>query len=143
MAKILKVKITKTDLGNGLAKFNCPPGFDPTKLGDIVWERGGIGIADEDCIIVVPDEDAPAFLSYGGATELTQEDANTLGSVYKPQITKMSDSQSIIPIVAKLRASQALTQEEDDIINPDNPAKGINKTQAFPERLTAALIKVG
>jgi hypothetical protein len=149
MAKIVKVKVTKTDMGNGRIKFNYPTGYDATKLNVVAWEHVGDkasvdsrGNAYEYCIGVVSDIDAPAFLVSEDITGLTQGDANTLGSIYRPQIVRVTDEQAVIGIIAKQRASQALTQEEDDIINPDNPAIGINKSPAFSDLLTNTLSEV-
>jgi hypothetical protein len=154
MAKILKVKVARTYLGDGRIKFNYPAEYEATKIEVTAYEHigdnasvEGRGNAYEYCIGVVSDTDAQSFLASEDIIELTQEDANILGSVYRPQIDVVKDAVGIAVILAKLGAaldlSSHLTQEELDAINPDSAANGINRTPAFSKLLTNTLTKAG
>lgn len=92
---------------------------------------------------VVSDADLATFTSSPDIVEIDQSTAETLGTAIRPQVETITDAAAIIAIMAKLKASQALTAEEDDASNPDNPAKGINKNIAFTDILTEEITEVG
>lgn len=149
MAKILKVKITRSVDGNRI-DYVYPNSYDKDKILITCYEHVGDqasidsrGGGYEYWIGVVSDTDATGFLENPDITELTQQEAETLGDTWRPQVDYVVDVIGVAAIVAKLRASESLTQEEDDSINPDNAAIGINKSIAYSQLLSNTLTAVG
>ena len=91
------------------------------------------------CIGVVKDEDLTAFISSPDIVEILKQEAETLGAVWRPQVTKITDENKILDILDKVHNSQGLTQLEKDVINPDNAELGINKSTAFTDMLNDAI----
>jgi hypothetical protein len=138
MAKIVKVKISRELLSGGRIRNTYPPEYDSTKIRVLSYEDLN-DVNKTFCIGVVSDADAPAFLESADITEVTSTEARTLGTSWRPQVTKITDEQTIISILNKVRNSQSLTQAEKDAINPDNATFGVNKSRPFNELLTEAL----
>jgi hypothetical protein len=72
--------------------------------------------------------------------EITENEANLLGSKWTKQIERRDDN-VIIPILAKIGRGETLTQKEKDALNPDSKEPGITKTPTFSETLNETLKK--
>jgi hypothetical protein len=137
MAKILKVKIKRAQTNNIISN-TYPLEYDSKKIKVLAYE--GLGDINKTfCIGVVNDVDAPAFLASKDIIEINQEDAQTLGVVWRPQTIKITDESKIIEIIEKVNNKEVLTQAEKDAINPDNATRGVNKSKPFNDLLTEAL----
>lgn len=140
MAKIVKVKMTRVQNG-GWTQNSYPAEYVDTKIK--VWYEDINDVSKDYLIGVVKDEDLEAFTASPDIEEITQETAIALGTVWRPQVKKITDVDVVLSILEKVRNSLALTQAEKDAIDPDNAAKGINKSSLFTDVLTDAITKVG
>lgn len=140
MAKTVKVKMTRVQ-NQGRIQNSYPMEYDPTKIQIIAYE--GINDASKPyCIGVVKDEDLDSFVTSLDIVEITQQEAETLGNTWRPQVTRIIDEQKIIGILEKVSNSQELTQAEKDAINPENSELGINKSTAFTDLQNATIGRV-
>lgn len=155
MAKILKVKVKRTTVGDKIF-YSYPPNYtEQDKLNiaskahftcyehvgdpESVSLRGG---THEYAVCVVSDADSVDLLTSPDIVELSQPEAIAIGDIWSPQIEFVSDPIGIPAIIAKLKASQALTTEENNAVDPDNPAPGISKSAAYTSILVDTLGKV-
>lgn len=153
MAKILKVKIGViiTSVNGGYYfKRTAPAEYDKNKIKIICNEPWTDVVSRNDGteyrIGVVSDSDAPSFLASADITELTQQDANTQGGTWRPQINVIADNSKVLDILDKVHSNPTnpgLTQDEIDSINPDHATIGVHKTDAFSDLLTSTINEVG
>jgi hypothetical protein len=152
MAKILKVKI-KREVKNAARKHYgriYPNEYQRDKITVLAYEFIGDPDAPitrddgyEYCIGVVSDADAPRFLASDDITEITRQAAETLGAIWRPQTVKITNDDTIISILAKVRAEQPLTARELSAIDPDSAEQGISKSRSFSDLLDATIINRG
>lgn len=151
MAKIVKVKMTRVQNGGKIQNVytaDHQAGKHWRLAPKIKWVAfEGLGdLAKEYCIGVVKDADLAEFIVESNIEEITEQEAETLGVVWRPQVKKILDPSKVLAILDKLTdeigASLALTQADKDALDPDNAEIGINKSVAFPDRLNDAIGKV-
>lgn len=151
--KIIKMKIQSTRTQGG-THYEYPSAYIPQKVryGPFyesgVKERGG----DYTYILFgVNDADAPQFLSANGlakggftfeAVEADKTEALEFGNAHTQQSTKIMDQEKVLMICAKVASGGILTQEDKDVLDPDSPEIGINKTKSFQESLDNALARI-
>ena len=148
MAKILKIKVGRT-LHGAASHYNYPSEYDANKIEVVAYEhfqvqermdeviaRGGAYIY---CIGVVEDINAAAFLKSDDITELTTEEAETLGTTYIRQVKKITDADIVVSVIEKFSKSIVLTPEEEKAIDPnDDSTKGITLSKSFVTKLSEA-----
>lgn len=151
--KILKIKIVRSANVGGGTHYTYPSSYNAGKVifGPVYDLPDNVsGQLSEYIIVGIRDTDSASFLAGNGVeengivneiTEISQEDAIALGDVRVPQIQKITNPTIVLEICAKAALGVELTQEEQDAINPDNSAIGINKTKSFTERLAEALVE--
>ena len=124
MAKIVKVKIkvvlTSTPRGIYVRRTYPPEYFIPNhrKRIEQLAREADVRSADiiargdstDHALCVVPDEALAAMTASPDIVEITEEEANNLGSIWNPQVTDIFDLQKIIDILDKSLNSQELTQ---------------------------------
>lgn len=139
--KILKVRARRTKAG-GATHYSYPPEYDPKKIKVLCYESGGDkagiiarGSTDEYLIGIVEDADAPQFLASADITEMTRTDAVKDGSKWRPQKEKISDDGRLWSILRKVVKKEALTQDDEDALDPDKPTPGLTKTKTFEKML--------
>ena len=153
--KLIKMRIRR-DSSEGKTHYDYPvPYYDAYKVvfGPI-YESGlpdnAKSVMDRDAddefiVIGVKDEDFSGFMACNGvvdksghtwtAVELTQAEAETLGTSWTNQTEKITDQDTVIKILAKIGRGEVLTQKEQDALNPDSSEIGINKTKSFKDTL--------
>ena len=110
MAKILLVKIGR-DKSGGRTHFTYPTEYDPKKIHVSTYE--GFGQAGRDDIAIrggtftyligiTKDDDALKFLESKDITELSYDDAITMGSLWRDQVVKINDEAKIVEIAQKI-----------------------------------------
>ena len=141
--KILKVKVVREVISGGGTHYVYPPEYEAEKIKVLCYEsigdRDGVaarGDKDEYLIGVVEDADVAQFTASKDIVEVTKSEAVVLGDVWKPRRNKLLNQQVVMEILSKHARGIVLTQEEKDMIDPDNPAEGLNKSPTFEERLT-------
>lgn len=150
MSKILLVKAKRSRNPGGGTHYTYPPEYSAQQIqvlcyesvgeNEIVSGRDNSTNPHEYLIGVVSDADAPHFLKSSDIREINQADANEKGRRWRPQIEQINDQTKVISILAKaVRGTQMLTSEEEQAINPDNPAIGISKSKLFDDLLAEYL----
>jgi hypothetical protein len=137
MAKIVKVKMNRVQSGSRIQN-SYPAPYDPKKVQVIAYEDLG-NVNKPYCIGVVKDEDLAAFTASPDIVEISQQEAETFGAVWRPQVKKITDMNKVLNILDKVHNSSDLTQAEKDAINPDNAELGINKSTAFTDLLSSTI----
>lgn len=147
------MRVKRSANAQGGTHYTYPPNYDPKKIKfGPVYEKDAKINHDkyQDIIFGVVDGDEVDFLKDNGCVdglhtftveEISQNDANTLGNTWITQREKIVDQTEVLKICAKAVIGTALTQEEKDALNPDNPTPGINKTKSFEESLNEAVGK--
>ena len=129
--KILKVKIDMQHKG-GVTHHNYPPQYDAEKIQILGYGKGH-------CIGWVKDVDAPKFLESPDIVEMNRDNTVLDLEDWNPQVERITDDKKVIQILAKVARGEILTQIEKDAINPDNPERGINKTEPVAEGIDKLL----
>jgi|LGOV01.1.fsa_nt_gb Lhr-like helicase len=145
MSKILLIKAKRSKNPGGGTHYTYPPEYDSTKIqvlcyeslgkNNIVTARDKSTLPHEFLIGVVSNKDAPQFLVSSDIQEIQQVEANEKGRKWRPQIEKIIDQEKVMMIFAKHARGEELTQEELDVINPEKPNLGLNKSQLFDDLL--------
>jgi len=149
MSKILLIKAKRSRNPGGGTHYTYPSEYDVQKIqvlcyesvgeNEIVTTRDKSPQPHEFLIGVVSDEDSNQFLKSSDIREIQQTEANEKGRRWRPQVDKIIDQGKVMMILAKHARGEELTQEEIDVIDPDNPALGLNKSQLFDNLLTEYL----
>jgi hypothetical protein len=147
---LLKVKI-KRDEKKGSTHLSYPtPYWDSKKVmfGPIYEDvQRGQGRTWSFCVIGVSELDAPNFLRGHNkkdgdhryeVIEISKEEAISICDPWVPVVEVPTDRDAIMAALAR-KARGKGTREDDDILNPDHPAIGYNKTKSFKERLEQAM----
>lgn len=150
MAKILKVKI-KRDQTPERTHYTYPPEYDARKIQVMVYESilpenlqivKDRGNKDEYLLGVVKDEDAAQFLASKDIAEINYNIALNQGNQWTKQVLKMTDPEKIALICQKVANDEALTTEEKNALDSDNPEPGVMKSKSFQEALDELLAKL-
>lgn len=134
MAKIIKVKMQRVQTGNRISNV-YPAEYNVDKIQVVAYE-GLADVSKSYCIGVVKDEDLAAFTASDDIVEITQSEAEPLGTVWRPQVKRITNNNKVLDVLDKVHNAQELTQEEKNAINPDNATMGVNKSIAFTDLLT-------
>ena len=130
---MLQKKRTPSETG-----FEYPDGWDVTEINVLAYEETGKqGDVEEYCVGIIHDDAyAQALIdgSEGAVIAISEEEANRLGAECKPQRLMVSDIRLGEILAAMDKPKEERTQEELDMLNPDNEADGINKTPKFDVR---------
>jgi len=141
--KIIKVKIKK-EKKDGATQFTypkvCQDNNHSQHVTYVAYEADasnypadyadGGKIVEEYAVGVIEEGDVfNALVADDDIEEMNETDANTFGKTWKPQVTKITDEQKVILILAKEEKDR--TQEEKDALDPENEEEGINKTPEF------------
>lgn len=145
--KVLKVHIQR-DRNEARTHYTYPPEYDAQKIQVLAYEsslqknflkvveRGDI---DEYLIGVVKDEDAPKFLKSSHIEEIDTDTTLELGEDWTETVERITDPIKVMTALKKMKAGESLTPEEDDAINPDNPALGVSRSRSFRDHLAEIL----
>ena len=132
MSKVIKAKVRKVK-GDGRTRFQYPSNWDAKAINVLVYQDDGL--AEEYCIATVADKDLERFTSDPDIEEISEVEANALGSIWALRATRIIDEQSVIETVAWLLespfAAGRLTTKQQEILDPENIRPGINKTPEF------------
>jgi hypothetical protein len=156
MAKIIKVKVRRVNEGVRV-KYHYPPEYDATKIHVTGWEsmtyaakytevdaRAAVGEDGYEYFLgVVSDVDAPVFLASPDIIEVTREAAALEGETWTEARSVIENEVIINTILDKVLASEVLSVEEIDAINPDSPVTGRKRLLNFTERLDAGIADKG
>lgn len=84
--KIIKCNINKTRTDTHTS-YKYPESWDPSKIHVVAYEHGNtIGNVKEGCIAIIKDDNyAEELLKEPDVTEITEDEANTLGDKWRPQ----------------------------------------------------------
>jgi hypothetical protein len=160
MAKIVKVGVSVVIAEVSPGRYNTSRTFPPEYVNVPNYRSRIIQLAREadlnaadilvrgdnkdHFICVVADEDLAGLIANPDIEELTQEQAIALGDVWRlPDPTLITDSDKIIEVLDKVHNSIALSSGDNDAIDPDNEAAGINRGYSFTNYLTDAIAEVG
>lgn len=145
MAVTLLIRTKRSKISGGGTHYEYPPEYDAQKIQVLCYESVGendkVTLRDkwpkphEFLIGVVSDEDAPGFLKSPDINIIGQALAIEKGRRWRPQVEKISDQSKVLMILVKVARGEVLTQGEKDIINPDSPISGVNKSQIFDDLL--------
>jgi len=147
MAKILLVKI-KRDQTPARTHYTYPPEYDAQKIQVMVYESilpenlqvvKDRGNKDEYLLGVVKDEDAAQFLASKDIAEIDYNTALNRGNQWTKQVLKVTAPEKIALIGQKTANNEALTVEEKNALNADNPEPGIIKSKSFQDGLDAVI----
>lgn len=147
MAKILKVKI-KREQTSASTHYTYPPEYDAQKIQVMVYESmmpenlqvvKDRGNKDEYLIGVVKDEDATQFLASKDIVEINYNVALNQGNQWTKQVLKMTDPEKVALICQKIANNEALTAEEKNALDADNPEPGVTKSRSFQQGLDELL----
>lgn len=132
--KIVKVMIKKhrTKLETG---FTYPDGWDETKANMLAFEDSDVqGDVVEGCVALIHDDDYAQSLIDNpevAVEEMSEEDANALGAIWRPQVIKIDNKKLPEMLVALAKTPEDRLAEEADMLNPDNDAEGMRRTLPF------------
>jgi len=144
MAKFVQVTITEHANGTDWARANneapmqYPATYDANKITPLLYEQADLSVEGSiEMVGVVEDADLASVLG-AGIVELDRTATLAWGAAHEPtQQNVITDQNAVILASAKAAIDEALTQEEKDVLNPDNAQPGINKTQTFAEMMDA------
>lgn len=142
MSKILKLKIwsRREETSWVCPKCNKTIGVRVTHSHSPVWSQSLNVLVDyrEDNIpyriAVVPDNEAVEFLKNPDVTEISEQEANSIGKKHRPRVTKIANEHKVIKILAKVASGVDLMGSERKAIDENDPEPGINKTKEFDVR---------
>lgn len=159
--KLIKMKIRRIRK-EGATHYNYPiPHYDAMKvkfgpiyegiLKEVVESDILPRNADDEFILIgVANEDFGQFMKANNfeedgfvyaAEEIDRIKALEYGNRWtRPRTERITNNDVVIKILAKVARKEALTKEEEDAINPDNPTPGIVKSKSFEENLDDALM---
>ena len=132
-------------------QYSYPPGYDAKKIVfGPVYESSlpenfvavvARGDSDEFILIGVADGDAAGFLAIKDAEEVNYTKALELGNTWTKQIEQITKPTLVISLCAKAVRGEVLTFQDQEVLDPDSPEPGINKSKAFKDSLDEALAK--
>lgn len=138
--KILKAKIETNHEGNKTTnihpdiwianKERIPTVLYPQDRTDEIVENGKLY---KIAYPVVPDDLADEFIKDPNFSLADKTELTVYSNKHCPVRNITTDQNRVNDILAKIALDKPLTQEDKDAINPDHPAKGINKSQSFIE----------
>ncbi len=96
---------------------------NPNKRGHIT--EGAICVCDDETWAKIEAKHDPMI------TERTVEEANERGRKWRPQVERIVDDKAVLSVLAKAVRGEALSDEDKHVLDPDHPAKGVNKSPAF------------
>ena len=151
MGKLLKVKIKRMQ-GGGKTSYTYPTGYDAQKINVISYESTLTGGYDkvvnredskgeknnhEFCIGIVDDANAAQFLGSKDIVEITKAEAGIyFGEDFDKKEEKVSDTNSVLVVLAKQARGEMLSENDLKVIDPNDVTSGIIKSKSFNEVLT-------
>ncbi len=140
MKKLLKVKI-KREVSSGKTSYTYPKEYDPQKFDVIAYETSLSGKYNEvvkrgndhEYVIGLVDEnDIKGFLKCPDIVEINRQQAQQFfGSDFDKSEPIITDMPKVLLTVAKSVRGESLAQEEKDLLDPNHPSRGINKTKTY------------
>lgn len=134
--KIIKANIKKQRT-LAATSFQYPKGWDANKINVLAYEdteKIGNDVIEYCIALVHDDEYANILIASGEIIEIDESTANRLGDKWKPQ-KFVVDNEKLPEILVSLnKAKHERTKEENEMLDPDNPANGIRKTLRFDIR---------
>ena len=130
--KVFEVAVKKNRVGNECGLIW------PSFWGE-VYERVSVlayqdeGLAVEGAICVCQDDvwQEIEAKNDNAVMLLTKTQANEKGRKWRPQVTRVTDEQKVLLIVAKAVQGTKLTAEDKKALNPDDPSPGVGKSKLF------------
>lgn len=132
---ILKVRIELYEESSGIFTYLYPREYDPKKINVIVYDKNFYiedGKKITYCIGVVSEKDSIKFLKSEYIKEITIEEADVLGKIWKAPVLKILDEILVLSVVEKIKNNTPLTTKEIKALDPkDKEVLGINYTSEF------------
>ena len=136
--RTFEVKIEK-DRGDAQTTFKWPTWWDEVKEHvqvEAYQDSANHGKQTEGCVCVCEDhiweeieaKNDPAIVL------LTEASANTKGREWRPQIEKITDSDALLSVVAKVAAGEDLTDDDLAVLDVNDPTPGRGKSKLFDVR---------
>lgn len=138
MASIyVKAKIKKSR-GKEETKFEYPKAWDSNKIHVVAYEDNpeSMGEVEEYCVGVVTSETWEEIKKDPDIAKVTAAKANEDGEKWRPQKIRVIDRDAAIIALAVPEANRTI--EHKNILNPDKPDIGVNRTEKFDIRRFAA-----
>jgi hypothetical protein len=131
--RIIKAKIRKERTESTGTTFAYPPLWDINKINVVGYEdTDNLGTVEEWCIgLIYDDVYAATLIDDINVIAIDEATANDLGGQYNPQQLVIDDDMLPDILVAISKPIGDRTQEEEDMLNPDNDASGIRRTAPF------------
>jgi len=92
-----------------------------------------LGHKTEGCVCVTNEETWALIAAKNdpAVTLLTETTANEKGRAWRPQVTRVTDQEKMLLLVAKVARDGKLTADEKAALDPDDPSLGIGKSRLF------------
>lgn len=134
MAKIIKARVRKFR-GQGTT-FHHPDGWDSKRINVLAYEdTGEKGQVTEHCIGIVKDEDLAEFVTNPDIWEIDIAEANKCGREWRERAVNITDPDVVIEAIQAIQveidATDKLTQQQKDALNPHSIELGITKSKLF------------
>lgn len=148
--KIVKIKV-KREVEGGTTHYVYPPEYDAKKIQVLCYESVG----DVDTVVardsidsknsyeyligVVSDKDFVQFSKSKDVEEVDYATACVHGRKWRPQVEKILDNNKVLSILSKAARGEVLTQADKDVLDPNKPDRGVNKSKLFDDLLSEHL----
>ena len=131
--KILKVMLKKVRTAEQTG-ITYPDAWVSTEINVLAYEGdpNAMGEVEEYCIALTPNTELETeLLKDDAVTEINIETANKLGDECLPQRLIVDDKKLPDILVAMDKDKAERTQDEIDMLDPDNETEGIRRTAKF------------
>lgn len=134
MSKIIKARIKKVRSQG--TRFTHPKGWESGKISVLAYEdTGEKGQVTEHCIGIVQDEDLAELVLDPDIWEIDITEANECGRAWKERNVIINDPEIVIEAIQTIQvdidATDKLTQQQKDALNPDKIELGIMTSRLF------------
>ena len=141
--KILKVKIEVTHEGGATQYVGYPKEWldNKSKISIILYPQDRTDEVMENGKIyhivypILPDDVYDLMKGLPICSEPNLDELTTYSDKHMPQITKITDQDKVLSILAKVALDEKLTKEDRDALNPENSARGISKSKRWIDNL--------